>query len=76
MHVQKKVESSVKVATKKKKPVPKLVDVASRPFTDHLVIDVAFLREHALEQMVELLEKQGVDKLFLVNCTLNKELAR
>ena len=54
----------------------KAIDTDSRPFINHKVIDVEFLRDHALEQVVELLENQGWDKLYLGNCTLNKELAR
>ena len=54
----------------------KVVDADSKPFIDHLVVDVGFLRDHALDRVVELLENQGWDKLYLGNCTLNKELAR
>ena len=72
---QKKVESSVKVAMKKKF-VPSVVDADLMPFIDHLVIDIEFLREHVLDQVVVLLEKQGWAKFFLVNSMLNKELAR
>ena len=74
-----KVGSSAKVATtttKKKKAAVKVVDADSWPFIDHLVFDMWFLRDHALERVVELLENQGWDKLYLGNCILNKELAR
>ena len=54
----------------------KAVDVDSRLFIDHLVIDVGFIRDQALEQVVELLENQGWKNLFLGNCMLNKELAK
>ena len=54
----------------------KAVDADSKPFIDHLEIDVGFLRAYALERVVELLENQGWENLFLGNCTLNKELAR
>ena len=65
--------SSVKVATmKKKKYAVKVLDVDSRPFIDPLVVDMEFLRGHALERVGELLENQGWDKLYLGNCTLNK----
>ena len=54
----------------------KVVDANSRPFIDYLVVDMGFLRDHALERVCELLENQGLDSIFLRNCTLNKELAR
>ena len=68
--------SSSKAASKKKKAHLKAVDADSRPFIDHLVIDVGFLRDHALERVVELVENQGWGNIFLGNYTLNKELAR
>ena len=43
----------------------KAVDADSRPFIDHLVIDVGFLRDNALERVVELLENQGWGNLLL-----------
>ena len=54
----------------------KAFDADSRPFIDHLVIDVGFHRDHALERVVELLENQGWGTLFLENYTLNNELTR
>ena len=68
--------STKSVSTKKKKAPLKAVDAKSRPFIDHLVINVGFLRDHAIERVVELLENQGWSSLFLGNYTLNKELAR
>ena len=40
---QKVETSSSKAASKKKKALLKVVDANSRPFIDHLVIDVRFL---------------------------------
>ena len=54
----------------------KVVDADSRPFIDHLVVDMEFMRDHALERVVKLLENQGWDKLYLGNSMINKELAR
>ena len=54
-----KARSSAKVATtttKKRKAIVKVVDVDSRPFIDHLVVDMRFSRDHALESVGELLE--------------------
>ena len=68
--------SSSKAASKKKKAPLKAVDADSRPFINHIVIDIGFLRDHAIERVIELLENQGWGNLFLRNCTLNKKLAK
>ena len=67
---------SSKAPSKKKKAPLKAVDADSKPFIVHLVVDMEFLRDQALERVVELLENQGWGNLFLGNCTLHKELAR
>ena len=56
---------SSKTVSKKKKAPLKVVDANSRPFIDHLVVDVEFLRDHTLERVVELLENQGWGNQFL-----------
>ena len=43
LSAQKMETSSSKAASKKKKVLLKAVDANSRPFIDHLVIDVGFL---------------------------------
>ena len=69
--------SSAKSVSAKKKKVPlKALDAESRPFIDHLMINVGFLLDHGLERVVELLENQEWISLFLGNCLLNKDLAR
>ena len=73
-----KAGSSARIATttKKRKLEAVIVDADSRPFNYHLMVDLEFLRDHTLERVGELLENQGWNKLYLVNCTLNKDLAR
>ena len=52
LSAQKVETSSSKTASKKKKAPFKPIDADSRPFIDHLMIDVGFLRDHALERVV------------------------
>ena len=49
LSAQKVETSSYKAASKKKKVPLKAVDADSKPFIDHLMIDVGFLLDHALE---------------------------
>ena len=52
------------------------MDADSISLIAHLMVDLEFLRDHALERIGELIENQGWDKLFLWNYTLNIELVR
>ena len=76
--ISNRASSSARIATttKKRKSEAMIVDASSRPLIDHLMVDLEFLRDHALERVGEILENQGWDKLFLGNCTLNIELVR
>ena len=59
----------------KKKAAPKVVNEEVRPFIDHLVIDKELLEAHKLGEVVELLEVQDWERMFLNMFTLNTELA-
>ena len=59
LYAQKMETSNSIVASKKKKAHLKSIDADSRPFIDHLVINVGFFQDHALERVVDLQENQG-----------------